>query len=155
MAGSKRSASHPGAQLAASHERLWEKEQISFNPLHYLALLERKPGALDIAKPLAEWKLPGCFDLLRRRLEADLGHLGTREYIKVLRLMENASMRDLASAVEVALSIGATTCDAIALILHHRTEKPVSLFSLDGHPHLKPYAIEELDLGAYGVLKGA
>lgn len=144
-----------GAQLVASHTRIWEKEQISFNPLHYLALLERKPGALDVAKPLAEWKLPGCFDLLRRRLESDLGHLGTREYIKVLRLMEHASMRDLASAVDEALSIGATASDAIALILHHRGHEPVSLFSLEGHPHLKRYAIEDLDLGAYNFLKGA
>lgn len=69
--------------------------------------------------------------------------------------MENASINDLTSAVEAALSIGATMCDAIALIVHHRTEKPISLFSLDGYPHLKPYAIEDLDLGAYAVLKGA
>ena len=31
--------------------------------------------------------------LLRRRLEADLGHSGTREFIKVLRLMEHATPR--------------------------------------------------------------
>ena len=32
---------------------LWEKEAIAFKPIHYLELLERKPGALDHAKPLA------------------------------------------------------------------------------------------------------
>ena len=30
-------------------------ESVSFEPLHYLALLERKPGALDHARPLQGW----------------------------------------------------------------------------------------------------
>jgi Zinc-binding dehydrogenase len=77
------------------------------------ALLERKPGALDVARPLQAWELPGCFHLLRRRLETDLSHQGTREFIKVLRLLERASVRELAGALEVALSIGATCSAAI------------------------------------------
>jgi len=28
------------------HGRIWEKEQVRFEPVHYLPLLERKPGAL-------------------------------------------------------------------------------------------------------------
>lgn len=141
-----------GTQLVAVHPRCWEKERTIFDPRHYLALLERKPGAFDFAKPLENWELPGCFALLRRRLEADLGDLGTREYIKVLRLLERASVRELAGAVEAALSIGATSSDAISCILFHRTEQPVAMFSLDGHPHLKPYAIEVPDLSAYAAL---
>lgn len=142
-------------ELVATHPRCWEKEQTSFDPRHYLALLERKPGALDVARPLEAWDLPGCFALLRRRLESELGYLGTREFIKVLRLLERASVRELAGALEVALSIGATSSDAISLILHHRQDRPVSLFSLDGHPHLRPYVIEAPDLSAYAELKGA
>ena len=92
------------------------------------------------------------FLLLRRRLEADLGSLGTREYIKVLRLMEKATVKELAAAVEVALSIGATSADAVTLILLHRQERPVGLFSLDGHPHLKSVDVEAIDLGAYDAL---
>jgi transposase len=143
------------AHLVATHPRSWEKEQTTFDPRHYLALLERKPGALDVARPLQGWELPGCFALLRRRLEADLDHLGTREFIKVLRLLERASVSELAGAVQAALAIGATSSDAIALILHHRQERPVSLFSLDGHPHLRPYVIEAPDLSAYASLRGA
>src|SRR5208282_38125 len=58
-----------GGQEVARHRRIWEREQVSFEPLHYLALLERKPGALDHARPLAGWELPECFATLRRRLE--------------------------------------------------------------------------------------
>ena len=141
--------------LVATHPRSWEKERTIFDPRHYLALLERKPGAFDVARPLEDWELPGCFGLLRRRLESDLGHLGTREFIKVLRLLGGTSLRDLAAAVQAALCIGATSSDAIALILHHRQERPVGLFSLDGHPHLRPFRIDPLDLSAYASLKGA
>ena len=141
-----------GTQLVAVHPRCWEKERKIFDPRHYLALLEKKPGAFDFAKPLEDWDLPECFHLLRRRLESDLGDLGTREYIKVLRLLERASVPQLAGAIASALSIGATGSDAISCILHQRSERPVALFSLDGHPHLKSYAIEPPDLRAYAAL---
>ena len=36
-------------ERVARHDRLWTKEGVSFDPVHYLALLERKPGALDHA----------------------------------------------------------------------------------------------------------
>jgi len=91
---------------------------------------------------------------LRRRLEADLGDKGTREFIKVLRLLENATLPALTNAVESAITIGATGSDAIALILFHHAEQPVGLFSLDGHPHLKAVAIEPPDLTAYRALTG-
>jgi hypothetical protein len=114
--------------------------------------LERTPGALDFARPLEALQLPSCFALLRRRLEADLGSAGTREFIKVLRLMERATLRDLTGAVEAALGMGATSADAISLIVFHRQERPVGLFSLDGHPHLRSVAVEVPDLTAYAAL---
>ena len=76
----------------ACHARIWDDEQVCFEPLHYLALLETKPGALDHARPLAGWTLPECFLLLRRRLAAERAGNGTREYIKVLRLLEKHAM---------------------------------------------------------------
>jgi hypothetical protein len=119
-----------GSQLVARHRRCWQKEQTRFDPVHYLALLERKPGALDFARPLEGWQLPDCFGVLRRRLEGELQSGGTREYIKVLRLLESASMVQLGQAVEHALTIGASSADAVRLILEHRREQPIGLFRL-------------------------
>lgn len=137
----------------ASHRRYWKKHGTFFDPVHYLALLERKPGAFDFARPMEEWELPPCFDLLRRRLEADLlENQGVREYIKVLRLLEKATVTQLAGAIEQALSIGATSVDAIKLILEHRRQAPIALFSLDGHPHLKSVRVPGIDLACYGGL---
>jgi transposase len=141
-------------RVIARHTRDWGREHVQFEPRHYLALLERKPGALDFARPLEHWHLPGCFAVLRRRLEGELGHKGTREYIKVLRLLEHASLGQLTAAVEQTLAIGALSADAVRVILQARQEQPVGLFSLDGRPHLKLVRVQAPDLRAYGVLAG-
>ena len=138
--------------LVAVHKRIWDREQCTFDPRHYLALLQRKPGALDFARPLEEWTLPGCFALLRRRLEAELDSKGTREFIKVLRLLEGASIHQLADAIRQTLTLGAISYDAVRVILEARREKPVGLFSLDGRPHLKWVCVQPPDLGAYRAL---
>ena len=141
-------------QEVAQHARIWEKEQVCFEPLHYLALLETKPGALDHARPLAGWTLPECFALLRRRLEAEREGEGTREYIKVLRLLELHPLPKLRAAVEAALPVGAITRDAVAQFLYPREDWGVTLFSLDGHPHLRHVRVAAPNLAAYAELVG-
>src|ERR1039457_6918075 len=132
----------------------WEKEQVRFEPLHYLALLERKPGALDHARPLVGWTLAECFGILRRRLEAQQEGEGTHEYIRVLRLLEKHSLPDLRAAVEKALAVGAMTRDAIAQFLFPREDWRFTVFSLDGHPHLRTVRIAPPDIQSYRELLG-
>jgi len=138
----------------ASHARIWEDEQVCFEPLHYLALLETKPGALDHARPLLGWTLPECFLLLRRRLEAERVGDGTREYIKVLRLLEKHPLPKLRAAVEQALAVGAITRDAVAQFLYPREDWRATAFSLDGHPHLRHVRVAAPNLASYMELVG-
>jgi hypothetical protein len=138
----------------ARHERLWGKEQVRFEPVHYLALLERKPGALDHARPLAGWVLPECFGVLRRRLEAERDGEGTREYIRVLRLLEQHSLAELRTAVEKGLAVGAITRDAVAQFLWPREDWRFTAFSLAGHPHLRAVHIAAPEVRAYAELLG-
>jgi hypothetical protein len=70
-----------GVEIIARHVRSYEREDFVFDPLHYLALLERKIGALDQAAPLAGWDLPEVFTTLRRLLEARMGKQGKREFV--------------------------------------------------------------------------
>ena len=70
-----------GSEEIARHRRSYEREELIFDPLHYLALLERKTNALDQAAPSAGWELPKEFARLRRLLEARLGKPGKREYV--------------------------------------------------------------------------
>ncbi len=116
-------------------------------------MLERKPGALDYARPLEGWELPGCFAVLRRRQQVQLEKLATREFIKVLRLLEHASLQELTSAVRYALSIGVISADAVQLVLRSRQETPVDLICLDGRPHLKGVSVPLPDLQAYRSLR--
>jgi hypothetical protein len=136
----------------ACHPRRWDRHRVTYDPIHYLALPERKPGALDFAAPLRGWELPVRFGVLRRRLEAELGGPGTRQFIKVLRLLERAGPEELTRAVQRALELGVADADAVRLILEHRREQPVGLFCLDGRPHLKLVAVPMPDLAAYASL---
>jgi hypothetical protein len=144
-----------GPETVARHSRCWGKAQTFFEPIHYLALLERKPGALDVARPLQNWMLPECLHTLRRRLETEFESGGTRRYIQVLRLLESCSMRELTSAVERALELGTHHHDAVRLILEHRREQPMGLFCLEGRPHLKSVRVAEPDLHSYATLLNA
>jgi transposase len=138
-----------GDRVVAEHRRCRDRERVTDDPVHYLALLERKPGALDFAAPLEGRELPVCFGALRRRLAAEFGGPGTRRFIKVLRLLERASPRELTRAVERALELGVADADAVRLILEHRGEEAVDLFGLDGRPRLSRVAVPAPDLSAY------
>jgi hypothetical protein len=139
-------------ETIARHPRLWGKEDVCFDPVHYLALLERKPGALDHARPLAGWELPPCFGVLRRRLEIERGGEGTREYIRVLRLLEKHDLEKLTRAVTKALRCGALTRDAIAQFLFPRDEWRERTFRLDGREHLRLVKVATTEVSAYSEL---
>ena len=141
-------------RLIARHQRNWNKEQFHYEPIHYLALIERKPGGFDHAKPFENWELPVCFGILRRRLEAEREGQGTREFIRILRLLEQHSLPALKRAVQHALEIGATTADALRLIIEHQQEEPVAVFCLDGRPHLKLVRVLQTNVSAYQSLLG-
>lgn len=109
-------------------------------------------GGFDHARPLENWNLPVCFGILRRRLEAELLGMGTREFIKVLRLLERHPVSALKHAVEYGLEIGAISADAIRVILEYQQEPPVTLFCLEGRPHLKLVRVAQTDVSAYQSL---
>ena len=78
-----------GSEVIARHRRSYDRDDFVFDPLHYLPLLEQKTRALDQAAPLVGWELPEEFGVLRRLLESRMGKRGKREFVQVLRLMEN------------------------------------------------------------------
>jgi transposase len=139
---------HKG-EVIAEHRRRWGREGVSFDPVHYLALLERKPGALDHARPLDGWELPECFAALRRRLEAERDGEGTREYIRVLRLLEKHPLSRLTAAVEQGLRVRAHSRDAVAQFLLPREDWRATTFSLDGREHLRRVVVRSTEVSAY------
>lgn len=140
--------------IVAEHRRSWGKEGVFLNCLHYLQLLERKPGAIDHARPMADLNLPGCFDVLRRRLENEQQKQGdgTREFIRVLRLLEDYPMSRLEGAVEKGLVMRVHSRDGIAQFLSPRSSLQRSTFLLDGQKHFCRVKVDKPDISAYRAL---
>jgi transposase len=141
-------------KVVAEHKRSWEKEGVFFDYLHYLPLLERKPGSLDYARPLMDLNLPECFEVLRRRLivqEAKKGD-GIREFVRVLRLLEDYPMAKLRQAVEKALNMGAHSRDAIAQFLIPRFSWRQTTFILAKRHHLRLVKVASPDITVYREL---
>jgi len=142
-------------QVIARHSRRWGRGEVALEPVHYLALLERKPGALDYGRPFDAWRLPECFAVLRARLEHERGGEGTREYIRVLRLLERYSPAQLQAAIERGLGCNALIRDAIAGFLIPQEDWGQTTFSLDGREHLRRVRVADTDLAGYGELLAA
>jgi transposase len=126
---------YDGAPVAR-HARSYGHGEFVYDPLHYLALLETKPGALDQVAALQGWALPPVFQHLRHLLEARMGNRGKREFIQVLRLLEIASREVVAAAVTDAIHLGAIGFDAVRQIVLARIERRPAKLDLAAYPYL-------------------
>jgi hypothetical protein len=143
-----------GAEIIARHPRSYAREDFIFEPLHYLALLERKVGALDQAAPLQGWELPEAFTTLRRLLEARMGVAGKREYVQVLRLLEAFPQEEVHAAVHEALRLGALGFDAVKHLVLCRIERRPPRLDLQAYPYLPHVAVTTTSAKAYMALLG-
>jgi hypothetical protein len=130
-----------GRQTLAVHPRCYRREQDILNPLHYLPLLEQRPGAWEQAKPILEWqrRWPQVYDrylaALRERLPA---HQATREFVRILRLHADYPEALIAQALEQALAGYCYTADGVKQLALHLAEppRPVVVLDLAEAPHL-------------------
>ena len=141
-----------GAEVIARHRRSYERDDFVFDPIHYLALLERKTGALDQAAPLAGWELPEEFDVLRRLLESRMGRRGKREFVQVLRLMESFRTQEVYEAVRDALRLGAISFDAIKHLVLCRIEGRPQRLDLELYPYLPRVTVTKTAASDYMAL---
>ncbi len=141
-----------GSEEIARHRRSYEREELIFDPLHYLALLERKTNALDQAAPLVGWSLPEDLVRLRRLLEVRLGKAGKREYVQVLRLLEDFPLTDVAAAARQAVELGTLGFDAVKHLVLCRIEQRPPRLDLTQYPHLPTAQVEQTSTADYLTL---
>jgi hypothetical protein len=141
-----------GGDVIARHPRCYDREDMVFDPLHYLPLIERKINALDQAAPLAEWDLPPEFATLRRLMEARMIKAGRREYVQVLRLLETFGIDDLHAAVKRALQLGAVGFDAVKHLVLCHVEKRSPKLDLDVYPYLPRATVATTSAASYMCL---
>ena len=140
------------SEVIARHPRSYEREEVIFNPLHYLPLIENKINALDQAAPLQGWDLPEEFATLRRLMEVRMNKQGRREYVQVLRLLELFNLPDLHAAVKQALQMGAIGFDAVKHLVLCRVERRPPRLDLDVYPYLPKARVEKTSAAAYMCL---
>jgi hypothetical protein len=143
------------AEEIARHARSYEREDFVFNPVHYLALLERKIGALDQAAPLVGWELPEEFATLRRLLEARLRKPGKREFVQVLRLLEVFALEDVRAGVREAIARGAISFDGVKHLVLCRIERRPPRLNLEIYPYLPQTTVATTQARSYLSLLAA
>ena len=144
-----------GGGIIARHPRCYDREDMVFDPVHYLPLLEKKINALDQAAPLAKWDLPPEFQTLRRLMEARMIKAGRREYVQVLRLLETFDPGDLHVAVKTALRMGTIGFDAIKHLVLCQVEKRPPRLDLDVCPYLPRANVGTTSAASYMCLMAA
>ena len=139
--------------VIASHARCYERHQDIFNPLHYLPLLEQRPGAFQHAKPVRRWRetWPPAYERLLAKLQTE--GQGVREFVRILRLHEKYPAHLVEQAVAQALEYGCIHADGVELCLRQllRPEITAAVLDLAGQPRLSS-DLERPDLHRYDLL---
>jgi hypothetical protein len=121
-------------QTVCEHARIIERShrkpgKVIYDWRHYLAVIQRKPGALRNGAPFTE--MPDAFRQLQDHMLRKEG--GDREMVDVLSLVLQHNEEDILCAVELALEAGVPTKTHILNLLHRLIDrKPTD------HPEVDP-----------------
>jgi len=118
--------------VIASHARLLDRDQVSYDWQHYLPLIERKPGALRNGAPFAD--LPRPLRQLRHGLARHTG--GDRIMSQVLAAVPVAGLEAVLVAVELVLESGALSAEHILNVVARLTAAPPPV-TVENHLPLK------------------
>lgn len=90
-----------GSGVIARHKRSYARHEWIVEPRHYLAILGRRPAALDHSFVFDQWALPACFEQLRADFEARHGLTGgARQYVRVLQLLAEYPVKLVQEAID-------------------------------------------------------
>ena len=121
---------YAGADRIAEHPRCYKREQEILDLDHYLDLLERKPGALDQARPFRKATLPAVYHQFRAALN-ERGRHGEREFIRLLMLNREFPRPAVEAAVTEALRVGTVHVQAVrdCLVSQVRASNPPATYA--------------------------
>jgi hypothetical protein len=141
-------------QILCEHVRIIERShlpgQTIYDWRHYLAVIQRKPGALRNGAPFVE--MPEAF----RRLQATLLRRqgGDREMVEILALVLQHDEQAVLCAVELALEAGVPTKTHILNLLHRLTDgKTVTVAVIDAPQALSLRREPKANVARYDTLR--
>lgn len=119
-------------EVIATHARCYGREQEVFDALHYLPLLERRPGALEYAKPIratrASW--PPVYEQALAQLRQE-DSPGIREFVRILRLQEEFSVAEVEAGLTAVLVHGQLSADGVRLHIRQLQKPEVIMPSMN------------------------
>ena len=108
--------------VVGMHRRHLGRDKVIYDPWHYLAVLERKPGALRNGAPFKRWDLPEAMSEVRTMLEGRLG--GDREFVGILSVVGRYGLDPVVTACKQAISDKTVSSDVILSILSRTHDEP-------------------------------
>lgn len=146
-----------GKDVIATHLRCFGRQQDILDPMHYLTLLEQRPGAFEHAKPLRYWRKhwPKDYDRLLEAFRERLpGGQGVREFIAFLKLHRDYPADQIQQAVQAALDVGAASLDGVLLYLRQsQVEQPhFPTLEAERFSNLAVYGNQPVNLQQYDLL---
>jgi hypothetical protein len=107
-------------QAVADHRRALDRDQVVYDWLHYVPLIERKPGALRNGAPFGG--LPDALRTLQLALLRRPG--GDRVMADVLSCVPTFGLEAVLVAVELVIASGAISVDHVRNVLARLRETP-------------------------------
>jgi transposase len=108
--------------VVAEHARSFRRDQIIYDPWHYLPVLVRKPGALRNGAPFKDWDLPPALAQVRQRLKHHPD--SDRQFVKVLGCVLDHGLDAVEAACAEALAAGIANGDVILTVLARQRQPP-------------------------------
>ncbi len=141
-------------QIVCEHPRIIQRRhdgqgQTVYDWRHYLAVLQRKPGALRNGAPFAE--LPAGFKRLQAVLCKQVG--GDREMVDVLALVLHHDEQAVLTAVELALESGVPTKMHVLNVLHRLLDGKSVPAPVNAPQALRLVSEPQANVGRYDTLR--
>jgi transposase len=108
--------------IMACHTRLLERDQVVYDWLHYIPLIERKPGALRNGAPFAD--MPAPLAKLQVALRRRERQQGDRIMAKVLAAVPAHGLEAVLVAVELVLESGLCSDEHVLNVLARLNQAP-------------------------------
>jgi len=107
-------------EVVAVPPRQFRRDQIIYDPWHYLPVLMKKPGALRNGAPFKVWDLPPALTQIRTKLKQHAD--GDRQFVKVLGAVLDHGLAAVEAAGAEAPEAGIASGDVILTVLARRRQ---------------------------------
>ena len=108
--------------VVGTHRRHLGRDKVIYDPWHYIAVLEQKPGALRNGAPFKEWDLPESMSEVRKIL-ADRSD-GDRQFVGILSVVRRYGLEAVAEACAKSIADKTVSSDVVLTILSRTHDEP-------------------------------